>query len=260
LNDYLEKIRKGEPVNYTAFLKSLPEPYRRSHREMFSTQKVSANRWRVTVEDEAAFVELAAMTTIPASRVEAARQGDSHRHTTGVSFILAYHEASPGPRPDTLVIAGDDVTIGFQPAADALVIENEQNFYHYRQMLDFASDTAGSPLVLTRCDVLLGGGNRIAQAATLKWLAGYRRVFCAFDYDAGGLQMFATMARYLGDRACFVQPADWQPWLNRFRMAPKTTERFTKAVSLAEDLGFIDLARAFRTTGKFMEQEMILDD
>src|SRR5690606_40585460 len=138
LNDYLEKIRKGEPVNYTAFLKSLPEPYRRSHREMFSTQKVSANRWRVTVEDEAAFVELAAMATIPASRVEAARQGDSHRHTTGVSFILAYHEASPGPRPDTLVIAGDDVTIGFQPAADALVIENEQNFYHYRQMLDFA--------------------------------------------------------------------------------------------------------------------------
>ncbi|MBZ0333339.1 hypothetical protein K5L82_04020 [Marinobacter sp. AL4B] len=35
---------------------------------------------------------------------------------------------------------------------------------------------------------------------------------------------------------------------------------FTKAVLLAEDLGFVGLARAFRGPGNFKEQEMILDD
>jgi hypothetical protein len=57
-----------------------------------------------------------------------------------------------------------------------------------------------------------------------------------------------------------VQPADWQPWLTSFHKSPDSTERFTKALSLAEDLGFVDLAGAFRTTGKFMEQEVILDE
>jgi len=37
-------------------------------------------------------------------------------------------------------------------------------------------------------------------------------------------------------------------------------ERFTNAVALAEDLGFVPLAQTFRAIGKFMEQEMILDE
>lgn len=72
--------------------------------------------------------------------------------------------------------------------------------------------------------------------------------------------MFSTMAASLGDKARLVQPTDWQPWLARFCKVPDSTERFTKALSLAEGLGFMSLAEAFRATGKFMEQEMILDE
>jgi len=108
--------------------------------------------------------------------------------------------------------------------------------------------------------VLLGGGNRVTRGAILDWLQGYEEVFCAFDYDAGGLQMFSTIAASLGDKATFVQPPDWQPWLAWFRKLPDTTERFTRAISLAEGLGFVALAEAFRATSKFMEQEMILDE
>ncbi|WP_323752343.1 hypothetical protein [Marinobacter sp.] len=197
MKSYLEKIRKGQPVNYPAFLKKLPEHAQRLHRDIFTTQKVSVNRWLVTVNDAAAFENLSEMATVPASRVEAAKQGDSHRHATGVSFVLAYHQKQPGPRPDAVVIVGDDVDIGFERATNVLVIENEQNFYSYQQMLSFVCDVMGASLELEGCDVVLGGGNRITQAATLKWLAGYQKVFCAFDYDIGGLQMFATMARLL---------------------------------------------------------------
>ena len=260
MKNYLQKILQGQAINYEAFLKKLPDSQRRRHRELFATEKVGANRWQVTILDEAAFAELHRQAASPVSRVDAAKKGDSHRHGTDVSFLLVYHHALTGSRPDSVVITGDSVDIGFRPAPRVLVVENERNFYHHRQMLAFAGECLGRPVDLTNCDVVLGGGNRITRAADLDWLKRYDEVLCAFDYDAGGLQMFSSVRSALGDKACYLQPADWQPWLSRFRKTPDSTERFTKALSLAEDLEFVSLAQAFRATGKFMEQEMILDE
>jgi len=260
LNDYLDKILRGQPINYEAFLKKLPEQFRRRHRDMFATEKVQSNRWLVTVRDETAFAELQNVAEAPLNRVDAARKGDSHRHGTEVSFLLVYHGVLASSRPDVVVIKSDSVDIGFQRAGSVLVIENERNFYQYQQMLKFTGEALGWALHLADCDVVLGSGNRVTRGAILDWLQGYEEVFCAFDYDAGGLQMFSTIAASLGDKATFVQPPDWQPWLGRFRKLPDTTERFTRAISLAEGLGFVPLAEAFRATGKFMEQEMILDE
>jgi hypothetical protein len=260
VNDYLQKITLGQPVNYEAFLKKLPDRFRRRHRELFSTQKVAANRWVVTVLDAAAFAELQHVAQAPVSRVDAAKKGNSHRHGTDVSFVLVYHRALASSRPDVAIIGNDAVDMGFQRARSVLVVENERNFFQYQQMLHFASESLGQCLGPAECDVVLGGGNRITRGAILDWLAGYEDVFCAFDYDAGGLHMFSTMADSLGGKARYLQPADWQPWLGRFCKTPDSTERFTRALALAEELGFVPLAEAFRATGKFMEQEMILDE
>ncbi len=260
MKDYLQKILQGHPINYEAFLKKLPDQFRGRHRDMFATEKVQSNRWLVTVLDEAAFAALQDIAEAPLSRIDAAKKGNSHRHGTEVSFLLVYHQGLVSGRPDVVVIESDFVDIGFHPARAVLVVENERNFYQYPQMLNFTSETLGKPLDLAECDVVLGGGNRIARCAILDWLKGYEEVFCAFDYDAGGLQMFSTMAASLGDKATFLQPSDWQPWRARFRKIPDSTERFTKALLLAERLGFMPLAEAFRATGKFMEQEMILDE
>jgi len=260
LNDYLEKILRGQPINYDAFLKKLPETFRRRHREIFATEKVQTNRWIVTILDETAFTELQGVAQAPVSRVDAAKKGNSHRHGTEVSFLLVYHQGLVSSRPDVVVIGTESVDMGFRRARSVLVVENERNFYQYSQMLEFASEALGRRLQLADCDVVLGGGNRVTRGAILDWLQGYEEVFCAFDYDAGGLQMFSTIAASVGDKATFVQPPDWRPWLAWFRNIPDTTERFTRAISLAEGLGFVPLAEAFRATGKFMEQEMILDE
>lgn len=260
MNDYLDKILRGQPINYEAFLKKLPDSFRRRHRELFAAEKVKTNRWFVRILDESAFAELQVVAQTPVSRIDAAKKGDSHRHGTEVSFLLVYHGGLASSRPDVAVIKSDSVDIGFQRAGSVLVIENERNFYQYQQMLKFTREVLGRPLDLADCDVVLGGGNRVTRGAILDWLTGYEEVFCAFDYDAGGLQMFSTIAASLGDKATFVQPPDWQPWQAWFRNLPDTTERFTRAISLAEGLGFVPLAEAFRATGKFMEQEMILDE
>jgi len=260
LNDYLQKILRGQPINYEAFLRKLPEHFRRRHRELFATEKVQANRWVVTVLDQPTFAELQNVAETPLSRVDAAKKGNSHRHGTDVSFLLVYHQGLTSSRPDVVVIGNDSVDIGFHPARSVLVVENERNFYQYPQMLNFASEALGARLELAKCDVVLGGGNRITRGAILDWLKGYDDVFCAFDYDAGGLQMFSTIAAALGDKAKFVQPANWQLWQDQFCKIPDSTERFTKALSLAKGFGFLSLAEAFRATGKFMEQETILDE
>ncbi|HET8800042.1 MAG TPA: hypothetical protein VFN01_02555 [Marinobacter sp.] len=260
MNDYLEKILCGQPINYEAFLKKLPDQFRRRHRELFATEKVQTNRWMITILDEAAFAELQHVMEAPANRIDAAKKGNSHRHGTEVSFLLVYHQGLASSRPDVVVIGNESVDVGFRRARSVLVVENERNFYQYSQMLSFAGETLGKRLELANCDVVLGGGNRVTRGAVLDWLTGYEDVFCAFDYDAGGLQMFSTMVASLGDKARFVQPVDWQPWLARFSKVPDSTERFTKAISLAEGIGFVALAEAFRSTGKFMEQEMILDE
>ena len=260
LNDYLQKILRGQPINYEAFLKKLPEQIRRRHRELFATEKVQTNRWVVTVLDKTAFAELQNVAELPVSRVDAAKKGNSHRHGTEVSFLLVYRQGLVSSRPDVVVVGNDSIDIGFHRARSVLIVENERNFYQYPQMLDFSSGALGRRLELANCDVVLGGGNRINRRAILDWLMGYEEVFCAFDYDAGGLQMFSTIAASLANKARFVQPADWKPWLGQFRKIPDSTERFTKALLLSEGLGFLSLAEAFRNTGKFMEQEMILDE
>lgn len=260
MTNYLKKIRLGQPVNFQAFLKTLPEDILRRHRAVFGTEKVATNRWRVTILDEAAFATLEARAAPSADRVEAAGQGDSHRHGLAHSFLLVYREGLPTARPDTVVVSEDGSDTGFTPKPTVLVIENEANFFFYRDMLRFASQSLEEPLSLAVCDVVLGGGKRITRKACLDWLGQYQTVHCAFDYDAGGLEMFATISRHLGRKARLVQPADWTSLASRFRNTPKTTERFTRALSLAQDLGFDDLARVIRNTGKFMEQEMILDE
>lgn len=257
---YLNKILKGQPLNYEALLKALPADMARNHRKLFSTEKVAPNRWLVSVLDEPLFAELLARAEAPQNRAHAARQGDSHRHGTGHAFLLVFHEPTVAGRPEVVICSDDGANAGFQPAAQVLVVENEENFFHYRQMLDFAGRCLGTTLVLPDCDVVLGGGNRITRKACRQWLDQYQAVYCAFDYDAGGLEMFNTLRQSLGEKARFVQPPDWSAWYHACKKTPNSTLRFTRAIALAEDLGFDGLAEAFRVTGKFMEQETILDD
>lgn len=260
LKHYLEKIRRGQPINYETFLRRLPEAIRRKHRDVFRPEKVSSNGWVVHILAPSVFAELEENFAAPLSRAHAAEQGDSHRHGTGHSFLLVYREGLPSTRPDTVVVSKSAADCGFRLKSSALVVENEENFFEYQRMLAFASACENTGLGLENCDVVLGGGNRITRRACMAWLNRYERVYCAFDYDAGGLQMFATMAGYLGEKASFVYPVDLERWWSKFRKVPSSTERFTRAIQLAEDLGFASLATAFRETGKFMEQEMILDD
>lgn len=260
LAKYLAAIREGKPINYSAFLKQLPPDLVARHRDCFELDRVSQQRWRVTCRDEAVMTELERLAQAPSSRRDAALQGDSHRRVTATAFVLVYHDALEDPRPDVACLNADASHIGFTPKSTALVIENEDNFAHYPQMLAFAGNCLGETLSLATCDVILGGGHRVLREPVTDWLAGYDRILCAFDYDLGGLKMYQALQVRLGDRVQFLQPPDWTPYRDGFRKTPQTPQRLMDAINRASTLGFAGLASLFSETRKFMEQEIILDE
>lgn len=260
LGKYLAQIRQGTPVNYEAFLKQLPPAIASRHRDYFQVKRVSKQRWQVSYRDPEILAELDAHASTPATRREAALKGDSHRQQTGAAFILVYHSALTDERPDVVCLRPAFSMVGFEQKSNVLVVENEDNFAHYAQMLAFSSACLDEELSLSNCDVILGGGNRVARALVTDWLNTYQRVLCAFDYDLGGLKMYASLKKSLGPKAIFLQPARWSEWQSAFQLTPKTSSRLVEAINRANDLGFAELAAIFRNTQKFMEQETLLDD
>jgi len=259
LERYLAAIRRGEPINYAAFVRRLPAPWRARHRELFATERVATDRWRVTCREPAQLEALEARVRRPRDRLEATRQGDSHRAAGDTAYLLVHHLGLPDARPGVVLLQGRHVLQGFTPRRTALIVENEQNFARPRAMRRLASRWSGLGLGPEEADVILGGGSRINRRAVVDWLSGYERVVCAFDYDLGGLRMFASLRDALGERASLLQPPAWPAWHDRFRRHPGDTGRALAAVALAERLGLHGLARAFRETGHFMEQEILLE-
>jgi hypothetical protein len=260
MKKYLKNIQQGRPLNYEAFLKKLPADVALRHRDYFATERISAQRWQVTCLDSAVMGRLEALAETPESRTHAARQGDSHRHRTGAAFVLACHSELPDERPEVVYLSEGVRRQSFTQKERVLVVENENNFAAPAAMLRFASHCLGEPLSLANCDLVLGGGNRVNRRLVTDWLASYATVYCAFDYDLGGLKMFASLQGRLGDAAAFVQPADWCPWANAFTRSPQTGERLKTAIELANRLGFAQLAGMFVATRQFMEQEMIFNE
>lgn len=259
LDHYLQKIRNGEPVNYHGFVGHLPAAIRSRHQELFSTEKVAANRWRVNCLEAGLLEQLEAEAAMPQNRAEATLLGDSHRHQTDSSFMLVYHGALTDRRPAVVVLTASEQLQDFVAKPNVLLIENEQNFARPEAMLAFASRCFGNALSLDNTDVVLAGGSRIVRALNIIWLGQYSQVLCAFDYDLGGLRIYSSLRRRLGNSVLLVQPPEWQSYHRLFRMKPRSTERAVQAIELAGQLGFDNLAQTFRETGHFMEQEMILE-
>lgn len=260
LLEYLSKIGQGEPINYEAFLNVLPEPVKRQHNRYFDCTKVAKQRWQVHVLDNETFQGLIDQATPVGSRREGALQGDSHRQRTRSALVLVYHAALNDQRPDVVAISGEATVQSFTRKTTALVVENEDNFTAWPDMMELAATALEQELSLANCDVVLGGGNRVLKDQVVGWLDQYDRVLCAFDYDLGGLRTYQGLTRSLSTPPHWIEPPDWEPWLKYFRKSPGDTKRLLSAIELAGELGLPQLMDAFKRTRRFMEQESLLDE
>jgi hypothetical protein len=258
LDNYLEKISEGKPINFNKFLDALPLQYSRRKHEFLSAELVASNLWQVKFLDDAIFAELRLLAEKPTSRLHAADQGNSHQISTTAGYLLVYHDLLPDQRPDIVYLDKELCVQGFASKRQLLLIENEENFFQFERMCHAVSRTMGIDIKLSNTDIALGSGMKVAAHLQVQWYKKYERVLCAFDYDLAGLEMFASLKDQLNERAVFVQPVNYAAWLESFKKTPDSANKLQKARELAMVLGFSELCQAFTDTRKFMEQELML--
>lgn len=260
---YLQQIRAGKPINYQKFLQLLPPGFYQRKAELFKVRATGAGKWHLTVLDAELFMQLWDSAHAPVSRVVASLQGDSHQASTSHSYLLVFHSKLHSDRPDVVVSrsctdGSAQLSLGFTPKPRAMLIENEENFFSYPRVLELATQMLAQPFALADTDVILAAGSRISAALLQPLLAQYAQLFCAFDYDAAGLETFDTLYQRHGTKVQLLAAPDLTPWLAGFVHKPKQPQQLAKAIALAEKHHLYGLVDAFSRSQKFLEQEVLL--
>lgn len=280
LHQYLLAIKDNKAINLTRFIALLPAEYQQHWRNVFSAMKtVSKNKYVLSVIDDVIFKQLLQSTMPSSNRVDAAKQGDSHQYNTSMSFLLVYpnidiqhsvanssdiNSQTPvnNQRKPPVVVVSDRTgfTMDFKNQKTLIIIENQENFFRYNAFLPKLLD------IDTRVDIAFGQGNSATNSLNASFFSQYNQILCCFDYDLGGLTMFSSLTNLLaGKKVNFILPSTTclhdDNFINsHFKKAPKEIEHWHKAIALAEQFGFADLAQAFTRSKKFMEQEVFLSE
>ena len=261
LSKLLQHIEQGKPVNYHKLLQLLPPVFYQQRSQLFKVSSRGVGKWQVQIADAQLFALLKQSALAPADRVTASLQGDSHQVSTSHCYLLLYHDALSAARPDVLLAGGGGSEIklsyGFTPKKTLLLIENEENFFAYPTVLQLASQMLAQPLSLSNTDVALAAGSRIGSALLTPFLQQYTQIWCAFDFDAAGLEVFDHLVKRYGKAVQLVCPPDLSPWQSGFRVAAKPAQ-LDKAVQLANQHALYGLAEMFSSRKAFLEQEVLL--
>ncbi|MEI6895482.1 MAG: hypothetical protein V5789_12845 [Colwellia sp.] len=277
LHQYLVAIEEHKAINLTRFKALLPPEYKQNWRNIFSyTPALGKDKYILSVNDEPCFRQLLQLTKPSNNRVDASTQGDSHQHNTSMSFLLVYAnvtlQAATHKKlisPTVVVSDGSALTMDFTCQKTLVIIENQENFFRYQEFLPKLVT------IRTQVDIAFGQGNSVTNTLNAKFFAQYQQILCCFDYDLGGLTMFSSLIKLtsakpsktkltntklslvLPSKACLHR----DEFLNsHFKKMPKQDSHWRQAITLAEQLGFTDLAQAFNRSKKFMEQEVYLSD
>lgn len=253
------KIQSGKTINFPVFVDLLPPDIAVDKDLIFDARREGPKQFRVTVLDGSAFQQLLQRCQLTrADRVAAAMLGDSHQYQTSCGFMLVFHQQLCSIRPDVVVMDQQGVDQGFVSKNILLIIENQESFFAYQQMLPLLSVFYGQPLDLASCDIALGFGQQINRSINLPFLNQYAHILCAFDYDLGALRMVDGLKRGVKSTVDLLQPLAYEPWHRYFVRLPHRDAHLVAAIQLARDLGYEQLADAFVVTTKFLEQEVLL--
>lgn len=258
LKKYLQQIRQGKAVHYGRMLELLPPDFVRRKSELFKVRQLGSGRWQVHILSEPLFAELERYALNPSSRREAALLGDSHQLGTGVLFQLVYHQQCQNQQPEAVVLTANQQWQSYQPKTNLLLIENEHCFFRYPEFLPVLSQMLVFPVGLSEFDLAYAAGSKASSALLSNFYQQYQRIFCAFDFDAAGLELYDLLRQRQGDKVRFVAPADCSPWLDLFVHKAKQPTAMVKALALCEKHQLFGLQQALQQKDCFLEQEALL--
>lgn len=255
--NYLKNITEGNAINFSAFLKLLPQVLADDVKENAIIEIAKGNKSLVTIPSLSINNRIKELTIAARNRIEASEQGNSHQVKTSTSYFFTYHENSQSINPDTVVINNDGINCPFTPKKQALIIENSELFFARQSLFDKMNQVFGLNLSFNNTDLIYGSGNQITNKFNKDFFEGYQSVLCFFDYDLGGLKIFKAMKNMLSDKAQFLEPPI-DVFDRGFVKQPKSLSQYNKALESAQELGLMQLHSLLKSERKFMEQEVIL--
>ncbi|TYK66910.1 hypothetical protein [Colwellia echini] len=273
LHQYLVNIEANKAINLTKFIAVLPAQHKLNWKSIFTHTPASGrNQYHLAVIDQISFKQLFDTSKPSHNRVDAATKGNSHTHKTSMSYLLVYPDVfnclvqsdviNPQP-PKVVVCDKKKCSMSFKPQKRLIIIENQETFFRYQAfILRLRNDITDNNKSV---DIAFGSGNSVTNSFNSMYFNQYDEVLCCFDYDLGGLTMFASLQKMISTKLTFVLPdkallTDEAFITSHFKKSPKHEQDWRQAITLAKHLGFENLAQAFAHSKKFMEQEVYLSD
>jgi hypothetical protein len=253
LNQYLNKISHGQPINLDRFIKCLPFSDKNEWRKIYSATRDSDGHKMVILDDER---HRALFEAEVSDRVGASHFGRSHDFPSNFAHLLVLNSTAKSQIPFVVVSdANGFKTQGSLNGKRAVLIENIENFYRYREFLAFI----GHPLLADDSDIIFGSGNQICHNLNMPFLASYDEIYCAQDVELGGLVIYKTLKNALL-KCRWLAPVDWSVYRSKFKLKPKSSAHLVKAIELARELGLNSEADIMNNTRSFLEQEALLPE
>ncbi len=257
LHQLLQKISEGQAINFTQLLHKLPKNV--DWQSCFSAELVTKNRYKVKVLNQGAFNELL-QSSMPATSREAAANHllqSTHDLKCDSAFMLCIpnvkiSELSSLTDIHCLYSMGEHLTFTYKPANAAILIENQDCFFHWQRTLrhfDFASDSPN-------LDIYFSAGKQVLNSKFAELWPQYNEVYCVFDYDLEGLKIYQSLVTHNTNIFHYLVPKAYD--LNWFKLVPKRMQDLSEAIRLADSLCLPSLADYFRRSKRFMEQEALL--
>ncbi len=268
LHQYLLAIQGNNAINLKRFLSLLPAKYQQDWRNIFKicVKTSHQDKHKLMIIDQQCFDTMLAGSKPSQNRIEAAILGNSHQHKTSLSYLLVFPAVSLKTKskdislcPKVVVSDGSVLTQEFTSQKTLVIIENQENFFRYQEFLPKLTDIPGA------IDIAFGQGNSISNTLNAIYLNQYQQILCCFDYDLGGLTMFASLKKITQGQLTFLRPPTMSlnnhAFINKhFKKTPDSAVHWQKAIALAIKLDLNDLAHAFNVSKKFMEQEVFLSN
>ncbi len=253
LNRYLNKISQGDAINLEHFLKSLSFSDNNEWRKIYSATRVRSG-YKIQILDEER--HLALYEPEIGDRVAASNFGRSHDFPSNFAHVLVLNRTTKSQVPFVIVSDIDGFkTNGRLMGKRAVLIENIENFYRYREFLELI----GHPSLAESSDIIFGAGNQICHYLNRPFLSTYDEIYCAQDVELGGLTVYGTLKKSL-PQCEWLAPVDWDLFQNKFKLKPKNVAHLAKAIELARNLGLDSEADLMNKTRLFLEQEALLPE
>lgn len=253
LNQYLTKISQGRTINLDRFIDCLPHSDFNEWRKIYSATRVR-DGYNLAILDEKrhnSFFE-----SEPSNRASASHIGRSHDFPSNFAHILVLNRVTESQIPFVVVSNLEGYkTEGKLIGKKAVLIENIENFYRYREFLEFI----GHSSMIDSCDIIFGSGNQICHHLNHSFLSCYDEIYCAQDIDLGGLKIYKTLKNSF-PQSDWLAPDDWEVFRGKFKLKPKNSTHLEKAIQLARDLGLNTEANLMNQTRFFLEQETLLPE